>query len=74
VAAGDDVLAYQRELGTARFLVALNFASAPRRAGLELAGGARVELCTGVERAPGQDTDLAALELGADEGLVLRLA
>ena len=73
VQADDDVLAYERGHDDTRILVALNFASAARPARLSVSGPAQLELSTGMDRAPGSQADLAGLELGPDEGLVLRL-
>jgi alpha-glucosidase len=70
--AGPDVLAYEREHGRRRLLVALNFADAPRPALPGAEGRALVEACTGMDRPAGAGVDLAGLRLGPDEGLVLR--
>ena len=65
--AGDaDVLAYARG---ERHLVAVNFAPAPRR--VVLPGPARLVLSTRPGNAPGEPVE-EELELGADEGVVLR--
>ncbi|WP_437320420.1 alpha-amylase family glycosyl hydrolase [Sorangium sp. So ce385] len=69
LAAGEDVLAYAREHGGRRLLVLLNLSSHPRRLALAAgAGGARVLLSTGLDRA-GERLDEAA-ELRPDEGLI----
>jgi alpha-glucosidase len=71
VEAGPDVLAFERVANGAGFLIALNFSSAARPAGLQRSGPAEVRLSTGMDRRPGARVELAELELGPDEGLVL---
>lgn len=74
---GDAVYAYLRAGAGQRFLVALNFTSAPVRldAAAEVGEGtARLELSTDPDRRAGGEVDLSALALGPDEGLLIRLA
>jgi alpha-glucosidase len=77
VSGADDVFCFIRELDGERLLIALNFSSraVPAEIGLEPRDGAaaRVELATDPAR-DGEDVDVAALVLGPDEGLILRLA
>jgi alpha-glucosidase len=68
-----DVLAYVREHGDERVLVALNFGAERRAVDLSDAGSAGEVLCsTTSNRAP--DVDLGRLSIDAGEGLVVRLA
>ncbi|MBI5107082.1 MAG: DUF3459 domain-containing protein [Solirubrobacterales bacterium] len=64
------VLAYVRELGGERVLVAINFTGAP--AVVPLGGGAALVLSTDAARAPGEALD-GALALGPHEGVVAEL-
>ncbi|XYI01703.1 alpha-amylase family glycosyl hydrolase [Sorangium sp. So ce1128] len=73
VAAGDDLLAYERAHGGRRLVVVLNLSSHPRR--LELPGGVaggRILLATGLDRA-GERLEAIA-ELDPDEGLIAEVA
>ena len=63
------VLAYHREHGNKRFLVALNLGPEPRR--LRLDGGGRVALSTHLDR-KGEEPG-GVLELCGDEGVILDL-
>jgi alpha-glucosidase len=68
----DEVLAYLRQHEDGRVLVALNFGSAARRLDLSQAGSEGTLLCsTGMDRAG--TVNLARLQLGALEGVVVRL-
>jgi alpha-glucosidase len=68
-----DVFAYLREADGERLLVALNFGGEPLAwASDQLPAGAHLELSTDPAR-PGGPVRLQPLELGGDEGLVLRL-
>ena len=68
--AGDDVLAFERAGGASTLVVVANFAGERRTA--RMVGGARVELDSGLCRAPAEMVDLGALALAPDEALVLR--
>ena len=71
---GDDVLAWVREGGGERFLVAIDMSaggSTSDLAGLD-GGPARIELSTDPDRPEGQ-VDLRALRLAPDEGVFVRL-
>ena len=70
----DDLFAYLRAApGADRFLIVLNLGGGAHRLDLSpLASGASIEVSTGMDRSG--PVDLAALEIGPDEGLVLRLA
>ncbi|MFL5778640.1 MAG: alpha-amylase family glycosyl hydrolase [Chloroflexota bacterium] len=72
VDAGDDVFAYWRASDGERLLVALNFSARPTSISVEpgTAPGA-IELSTDPDRAT-QPVALGQIELGANEGLVLR--
>ncbi|HWQ12705.1 MAG TPA: alpha-amylase family glycosyl hydrolase [Roseiflexaceae bacterium] len=67
-----DVLAYLRERGGRRFLVALNLGALPQRLAWPGMAGGRVALSTHLDRA-GEPLG-EALELRPDEGLVVALA
>ncbi|MBA3430291.1 MAG: DUF3459 domain-containing protein [Actinobacteria bacterium] len=74
--APDDVLAYLRESRGGRFLVALNYGSAPITFDAEGAAGAATGsllLSTDFDRA-GRQVALGSLELRGDEGVLLELA
>ena len=72
-AAGEDVLAYRRTHGEGdAFLVVLNFGGAAHTLDLSAEGArATVALATDMQR--DGDVKLAALDVGPDEGLVLRV-
>ena len=71
---GADVYCYLRE-DADRVLVALNFTSSPRSLALAepVGSDAVLELSTDPARSVGGAVDLQALELGPDEGVILRL-
>lgn len=69
----DGVYAYTRSLADETLLIVLNFASEPRRLDLGRFGG-RAERLLSTTSAPTGAVNLAPLELGPDEGSVLRLA
>jgi alpha-glucosidase len=71
---GADVLAYERTAAGERLLVAINFASGARPLAVDGLGGlaATVLISTDPHR-PAAPLDPAALVLGADEALVMRL-
>ncbi len=72
---GPDVYCYVREAGQ-RLLVALNFSSSRRMLALgePLTSEAVLELSTDPARDTGMGVDTTTLELGPDEGVILRLA
>jgi len=66
--------AYLRTEGDERLLVALNFTGRPLRYDVgALAPAGRLELSTHPDRLPGGQVGLGPLEVGPDEGLVIRL-
>jgi len=67
VEADGDVLAYYREHGDKRFLVALNLGPESQR--LRLDGSGRIHLSTSLDR-EGEEMD-GALDLRGDEGVIL---
>jgi alpha-glucosidase len=72
IAAHGDVIAYLRELGARRFLVALNLGHAPGRLGsdrLELRGGVRLS----THRAHEGSTVAGTITLAGDEGMIVEL-
>jgi hypothetical protein len=72
---GPDVLAWTRDGGGERWLVALNMSARARRADLARGAGAaggRMVLSTDPDRAGGP-VGLSALALGPDEGVLVRL-
>lgn len=70
VDADGDVLAYLREHGEARFLVALNLGPSP--ASLDFEGEGEVALSTSTEN---RDVSVRGrIELRSDEGIIVRLA
>lgn len=71
-AVAPEIFAFLREQGDERLLVVLNFSHVPQIFSMESGGGrAEIVLSTG----PGRSgpADLAALALGPDEGVILRL-
>jgi alpha-glucosidase len=70
----DGLYAYLRTEGDERLLVALNFTGRPLRydAG-GLAADGRLELATDPDRPTGGKVDLGPLEVGPDQGLVVRV-
>jgi alpha-glucosidase len=70
----DGLYAYLRTEGDERLLVALNFTGRPLRydAG-GLAADGRLELATDPDRPTGGKVDLGPLEVGPDQGLVIRV-
>jgi alpha-glucosidase len=74
LASGTDVYCYMRESGD-RLLVALNFSSSRRPLELSepVGSGAVVQLSTDPGRAVGSAVDHQTLELGPDEGVILRI-
>jgi len=66
------VFAYLRSHGDARFLVVLNFGGEARRLDLSAVGG-RVEVALSTEMTGPHRMTLSALDLGPNEGLILRL-
>jgi alpha-glucosidase len=68
----EDVYAYLRELDGERLLAAINFAGEPRRVSLADYGQGEVRLNTYLDRKG--PIDLAQFELGAHEGLLIKLA
>ncbi|MPZ88320.1 MAG: DUF3459 domain-containing protein [Nitriliruptorales bacterium] len=74
---GETVYTYLRATDDQRFLVALNFTSAPVQvdAAASVEGrSARLELSTDPDREAGAELHLSALALGPDEGLLIRLS
>jgi alpha-glucosidase len=71
---GDEVIAWVREGGGERLLVAINMSSSPVTCDVAEpgAGPGRLELSTAPER-PGGAVDPRALTLGPDEGVIVRL-
>jgi glycosidase len=64
---------YERTLGAERMVVALNFESERRKIDLEGLGRGKVELSTDAAH-EGSDADLARLELGPVEGMIVRVS
>ncbi|HYT26106.1 MAG TPA: alpha-amylase family glycosyl hydrolase, partial [Actinomycetota bacterium] len=72
--APDGLYAYLRTEGDERLLVALNFTGRPLSyAGRDLPRQGRLELSTDPDRAAGGEVALQPLEVGPDEGVVIRL-
>ena len=75
IEAAPAVFGFVRELGSERFAIVLNFSSQTLAAqlGEDLGARAVVALSTETGRPAGEEIEPRALELGPDEGLVLRL-
>ncbi len=71
-AGAGDVFAYLRSQGATRFLIVLNFGSSARRLDLS-AVGAEAHVALSTEMTGPRRAALSALDLGPNEGLILRL-
>jgi hypothetical protein len=71
-AGAGDVFAYLRSQGATRFLVVLNFGSSARRLDLS-AVGAEAHVAISTEMTGPRCVTLSALDLGPNEGVILRL-
>jgi alpha-glucosidase len=67
-----DVFAFERSHGDRRFLIVLNFGDATRRLDLSAAGGP-AEVVLSTEMSGLRFVALSALDLGPNEGLIMRL-